>query len=438
MRRIISIIFGVYFGLSCVYWLPGISAELLRNIKFLLIGTAVSMTWGLAFSHSEFRLPSGAMGFIGALVVLVFSSIGFVQSASAEIFRTFIDFALAFIMLWSFYIFSNRLQYAITSLMVGCLIIAMLCSLVVVSQVSGFPDWRAPAVFDSYHIRAAGFGAKRTGWSNGVSLFVPICFVFLSSQSKYKILNTLFFCFAIVSIIGSQYVVAGRGGLLASFIAVLILVWRIFPNKYFIMLVMSFFVFLLGYQAVNVGGSDYGINSDRESAEYKGHLRLDRIEGGISKESLDHFSAGRMGANFYAIEKIIERPLLGFGFGNATYHDVEIHNLWLKLAMEAGIMLPLFFAIMIFRTGKNLAREAGYMRYTGISLYSSLDSEGSSILVVILSVVLFQGVVISMVEPNALLGSFQATAIWWAILGISLWISDFLVSMRLSEGRKSV
>ena len=117
---------------------------------------------------------------------------------------------------------SSALLNAHRAFVWGSLVIAAFSVVVVSSAVFGFPNWSGPVEFHAEHLWISGFGATRTGWSNGVALFTPILASALFMDGRYRrsVVVKLVLLMAIAAILGSQFVTAGRAGILATVLGV--------------------------------------------------------------------------------------------------------------------------------------------------------------------------------------------------------------------------
>jgi len=205
-------------------------------------------------------------------------------------------------------------------------------------------------------------------------------------------------------VFSSQIVVGGRSGIVSSFI--MILIWLLTYKKhsiFWIILFLFLFLFFIDIQWVI------------------SHLRLDRLEYGEGLNALNNFSANRILINYEAIQMISDRIFLGYGFGeiNGAFlrHGDEVHNLWLRMLLQSGIIS--FFVLSFifgnyFLTGIKLYRKklVDYLdrrfRYLGFAFLSAI----------------FSGFILSMFEPNVILGTFQTSAAWWASVGAIKGLND--------------
>lgn len=409
MSFLSGLCWGLYLALGPVYWLPVISVEALSLIKTTLIVLAILCSILFAIQKKSFLIPSGLYGPLGFLFIILLSSSGFLLAESQEVaIKKFLDIFYGFATLWSFYLYYISSEGKTFPFVLASLLMSVLSLLVISSYILNTPSWVPPTIYSNFSLSIAGFGALRTGWSNGISFFsVAVALIVLST--KQKITNSQYFVSGLIalSIIGSQIVVAGRAGLLASIIGLGIVFWSAAPklSKYSMPLLIVVFVSVLII-----------------TGDLQHHLRLDRLEGGrnssLSMEAINHFSAGRITTYMYGIEKWFESPLLGHGFGQVdVIKGHEIHNLWLRLTTETGPLLPLVFLFGILKLLFQVKRLNRQQNTQAIERVKR----------VIFSGIIIQGVVISLFEPRMLLGSFQNCAIWWASLGAAL------ASMRLSK-----
>lgn len=390
-----EIFFSVYLGFSMVYWLPGISVQALGLAKFGLVGTAVLVTYLVAIATDRMVFPKGLFGPLGFIALLLASFFGLIQAEASVAIDRLLDLVLSFTFLWSFYIISRAGVNVDRIFRFSVLIIAALCFLTVMYSITGIPNIQSPY---GQSLSTAGFGAKRTGWSGGLALFFALSVLFIRVEGKNKFRKTLSllgFLLIASSIMGSQIVSGGRAGIVASLAGILLFV-MLSPARRNISILLIIAVVVAYFL------QDF-------LAE---HLRLYRIIGtAASAQDIDSFSSGRMSGYQIAIDLFKAKPLVGQGFGQVSLLNYginygEVHNLWLKLAMEAGLFLPLtLFGIV----GSFL-----------LSLLKRLrkDDVIGKQRTIIFGTVVAGGLLISLFEPNMLLGTFQNSAIWWAIVGV--------------------
>jgi hypothetical protein len=389
-----------YLGVAPVYWIPFLSIQAWSNIKIVILLSAIFLTWVNGIEKEKLSFPPGICG-IGGLVVLIFCSLpAFVQSEyDWGIQRTY-DFLFGFCALWSFYRFWLIAPRPERVLLEASFIIAFFSMITISSKFLSVPDWHGPVEYESLPLTVSGFGALRTGWSNSLSFYVTPAFILMLTRRKKVAIWKIGFCFIVVGmIVGGQIVVAGRAGMVSSLFSIFWILWSLGKKKIFFSLVLMGIissVFLIS-------------NSDIAS-----HLRLDRILDPSSNNvsTLDHFSAGRISNYLFAIEKWLESPVFGHGYGNVeVIKGAEIHNLWLRLLAEGGIFLFGAFLYFCYR----VTREAFFNNK--IKKQPNTKSRFHHAIRNLFLVVFLQGFILSMFEPRILMGSFQVSALWWIVIG---------------------
>ena len=126
-----------------------------------------------------------------------------------------------------------------------------------------------------------------------------------------------------------------------------------------------------------------------------------------------------------ALDALKERPWTGYGIGQVIYETsyaqlTEIHNLWLKWAVSCGVVAPLLFLAMVTRILLSVAQNLRRAAHMGDAVNTAAPG-----LIVIL------GAILSLAEPNVLLGSFQISAVWWAAAGTVMTMS---LKRRIQSG----
>jgi len=387
MNKIFIVVMSLYLGLAPVYWYPGISPSKLAMFKLSLILTATSLIWFDRFRQNDLKFPKGMLGPIGFVLLVLSASGGLLQAELSISLLRMKDILLSFIMLWTFYIYASKYKDFQKVFVAASLIISFHCMLVVSSRYLGFPIWSGPKEYVASELWMSGFGSLRTGWSSGTSLFVGILASgFILAKHWYL---KLILAASFSTIIMSQVVVGGRAGILASLIC-LIGVF-IYNKKILYIVIFSIVGVIFVFQNM-----DYIIV----------HLRFDRLESGVDAGALDNFSAGRLESNLVALRLAFEKPIFGHGFGSVTFSGTEIHNLWLRIFVEAGMFMPLIFASIVLnillRCKENINTSSAENKKLYVGFF----------------IILTSGLVITMLEPRFIMGTFQISALWWAIAGI--------------------
>ena len=398
---------SLYLGVAPVYWLPGVSPDLLRSLKIGLFALAV----GSVFVHGQTLrgvVPRGLLGPAGFLVLILLSVPGLVQAINlTSMVELVMDVVFGAVFFWCF--FNTKWRGDIDPEAVlgrSLVIVSVFSAFTVANSLTGLPDWQSPY---GLAIAEAGFGNKRTGWSNGLALYLPGILFLLGHRPLHKSAVRHICCLMITSVIvASQFLAAGRAGMLLSILTMLVLA-RMRP-----MFAILTFSALLVAAAAALPENWYT------------HLRLERLEVGFQTlEDLDHFSAQRIGGYLMALDALKERPWTGYGIGQVIYETsyaqlTEIHNLWLKWAVSCGVVAPLLFLAMVTRILLSVAQNLRRAAHMGDAVNTAAPG-----LIVIL------GAILSLAEPNVLLGSFQISAVWWAAAGTVMTMS---LKRRIQSG----
>jgi hypothetical protein len=417
-----SLLLALYIGLSPVYWLPGIDVADLRTAKIALLVLAALVIGKAALQCGRpVGLPSGFFGPIGLIVLVLLSAPGFLQAAPGYAASTAEDYLTCFTALWTAYLAQVAGVDIQKTFAISGAILVIFAAMTVSSTLLGWPAWHAPRDFRGWPISEVGFGARRTGWSNGIALFVPTMFMALSTASSFTLRRYALGALGAIVIMASQLTVGGRAGLLASLLAFAALLWIRPPSHGGFRFALIAIVVLAAIASAVPWHSDRtGERSDL--AQLNKHLRLDRLEAPGDANRWDRFSAGRLGSYQYAFDKALKRPFLGHGFGNAVYGGAEIHNLWLKLWVESGALLPIALLVGVWRSLRPIRRrQARLTNYINATKPMAATLANESYFRKLVAIIVAQGIVVSMFEPNALIGSFQATAIWWFCAGVIAW-----------------
>lgn len=380
MEKTCVVLWLIYLCIAPVYWLPYLPVESFLFAKTALISTAAVSTLLYAFTQRSIRLSFKICGLSGLILLLLSFLPGLIlgdYDFSIKLARN-LGFAACTFLCFHVLIQTNTNNLRLFSYSSLC--IGSLGLYTALAKVGVTPDFTSPKIFKTL-ASTSGFTGLRTGWSNGISFYVPLA-AYLLITHKNKIVKALSFA-AILGIFLSQVTVAGRAGILSSILACLFLIY-FYANKtqkvIFLSIMITAFVAYL--------------------PSLFEHLRLDRIAGGANQKSLDHFSAGRIEWYIYAFEHIAKNPLTGLGFGNTDVRGHSIHNMLLRLTAETGLMFLFVF----------LAIVAGALRQ-----FKRMKQLRGTL--VLLAIVL-QGFLIAQFEPSMILPAFQNSTIWWAAIGM--------------------
>jgi hypothetical protein len=403
LNKISGFLLGVYLGLAPVYWLPWVSTRELLVVKLALIGSGLGVTWLYALHSQRLTFPRGISGPIGLLLLILSASPGLFQSDSNVFFDKILDLNIAFITSWTFFIYVKNGGNLVRIFAIASSIIFLMSFMAVSSFVTGFPSWVSPPELESISLSAGGFGGSRTGWSNGISFFPAVAFFVCAMLVDNKILRHLILFLFILVVVSSQLIVGGRAGLVVSIFTLIILTYRFYNKKVVLSVVIIMLVFISSAQ-------NYLFD----------HLRIYRlVDGnGLTLQTLDYFSAGRIETYIYAIDLIEKKPFLGYGFENISFSKIakskDVHNLWLKMAMESGLVFPVILLLYCFGIIKKITSDVMFFSSLNISF---VRKRKEFMMMSSLFMVFMSGIILSFLEPNVLIGSFQISATWWASCG---------------------
>ncbi len=407
-----GILLGLYLGTAPVYWFWNIPVSIITYGKYALAIVTVLLVWMTAVGKRATMLPSGLLGPIGFLLLIMSMMFGLYQSEVKEIVSRIIDLVHSFVFLWTIYIYVMNDGDIEKVFWIGSTLILGFCLLVLSAGVIGFPDWPSPFLGRPFTLADTGFGGMRTGWSIGIALLLPTALMLADYLGRNMVLlRAAYLGVVCLLLIGSQVVVGGRTGLVASFVG--IACWMLYGRKAVWLLVIP----IAGVVFMSLD-MDWLLH----------HLRIDRLQSGVTMKTVDHFSASRIEGYETALKLIVREPILGHGFGSfhlsgwSYIRGDSIHNLWLRLGVQAGLLCPIVFAVIVGAVG----RKVLMVRKMAVSLkMNSIGSMQHNLTTAFLGVYL-AGLVATLAEPSVLLGTFQNSAPWWMIAGSAVAMSERL------------
>lgn len=411
---------AVYLGLAPVYWLPFVSPAVVRAGKGVLLVLAL-LVWFMGRPASSMALPRGLLGPAGFVGLAVLAVPGMYQAGELSLAVEFlVDVALSALFVWLLFSMQMNGHDTLRVFAAGMAVISVFAVFPVASALFGITGLQAP--FDLAPFRSTGFGAGRTGWANALSLYVPIALavVVLDKRRARRVLISL------VAIVMAQVVSGGRAGLLLSLFSIGAFVVLCGSRRVRAVVVT---LVVMATLIVLLSGALRGIAAVAVAEQ----LRLGDARGRVTFEVVDALTSYRLRGYVMAVELIADRPLAGYGFDSVRIpvptldQDVEIHNVWLKLAVYCGVLLPLYLLSMVVAVLRPAVRTArdrkDRNRRTVVTAYS---------------LVLLSGIGATLVEPAALVGSFQNSALWWGVAGSVLAVaSRTSLSQRQTRPRRA-
>lgn len=392
---------SIYLGLAPVYQMPGVGDDLLRLVKGALLAGGLAIVLLPPLLERRLRLPGGWLGPVAFLSLYALSTPGLVQARETALVLTFLkDLALTAVFFWCFFHLA-RTGENVRLILIRAL--GIMAALAAIALVEALLIWATDGIppLDQGSLGIHGFGVKATGWSISLAFFLPLVLLPTVASHDWRRMALLVGVAALL--IGSQFVSGGRTGLLGSLVTVIVLALILSGSRWTALSILA---------GILITG---GIALSRDA--YSRHLSVDRISTPPSdavdywgsSDGLEAFTTGRIQSYETAFDSIARRPFHGHGLEQITIvtpfgEHIEIHNLWLKWAAYSGVFAPLLFAIM-----------AGALVRNGIGL---LLTRGGRRLPAAMMLIVVLGLLATLFEPEALLGAFQYTAIWWAAAGV--------------------
>ena len=395
---------SLYLGLAPVYVLPGIEYEHLRLAKGLLLAAALALTLLPPLLAGRLRLPGGLLGPLGFLGLLLLSVPGMAQARELSLVWMFLlDIGLGAAFLWCFFWLGRQGEDVYLILLRGLVIVAAFAAAAVVVVLFRIPDWGSPCGEFWRPLYNSGFATARTVWSISLALFLPLAVLLRQrTQERGALLALALSVAAGAGILVSQFISGGRGGILSSLIVLAGLLLA--GASRWLAVGLAGVLALIGVALID--------DTCRSHLQRDPAVQSPEFSGPRIVEQLDTFSTDRVTGYITGLEKTAVRPLLGHGLGQVRIKGrwkpfIEIHNLWLKWAVYCGVLAPLLFAAM-----------AAWVLWMAWRLLAGEGAAESRAAMAALTLIVVAGLAASMIEPDALIGAFQFTAIWWAAAGI--------------------
>ena len=401
-----------------MYWLPFVDPMLLRGGKAVLL-VASLVVWFMGRRPSGLRLPRGLLGPAGFTGVALLAIPGMYQATDFFLAIEFlVDVALSAMFLWLLFSMQIKGEDTFRVFVRAMTIISAFAAFPVAAAVTGFPRFQSP--FDLAAFTSTGFGAGRTGWANALSLYVPIALAaILSYKHRARTVASL------MIIVVAQVVSGGRTGMLLS----------LFNAAGFVVLcgskrlrVIVLTIVLIGALFSVLSPAVRGL-ATVATAEL---LRLGNVHGRVTFEVLDALTSYRLRGYVTGIEMVADRPLLGHGLGSVRIYvaplakHLEIHNVWLKFAVYCGVLLPLFLLYVV-----------AAIVISATPMARAIANRTARVMAAAYMFVLVNGVAITMVEPAALVGAFQNSALWWGVAGSVLAVRATTLVMDVAKGARA-
>jgi len=418
---------SIFLALGPVYWLPGVSMEVLRPIEWSIFLVALILVLGPELLQGRLFFPSGLLGPLGFAGILFLWVPGLVQASDSFFVIThIIQTGFCGTFFWCFFCLAREGGNVTVIFQRAFILIGVLAGIALVRSLAGTVDLDSPCNWDSPYTN--GFSIRSTAWSVGLGMFVPVALLFfLPSQNRQHWVWELVGIGGVIVLLFSQFVSGGRLGLLVSF---LLLVAFVLLRSSWRLVVAVVLVGLLASTVYLDESCARHLKLNRfVEFEPLQHLQQERLQpllqdgykrpdldithlSALAKTPLDHISSRRIQGYWLGLEKVKERPFLGHGLQQTMLDtpwggQTVIHNLWLRWAVCTGIFAPLLLLIMVV-----VILRAGWRHFRDKS-----KTPAERKMFTTLGLILLSGLLISMFEGAIFIGAFQVSAIWWAAAG---------------------
>lgn len=407
----VSLIAG-YLAIAGIYWLPGFSYTLISQFKVVLYVLFVLI--GL----SRLRIYSVKQQRIYLwLLVCAFSA--FLANVVTTDLDTAISQARNFVepLLWLIALFGIRsCAYLLlfSRLKIALSIFFIISLYPVMIYIGLLPNSYAPDefidptglhirnewIFESASILGGGFNGGRTGWGVTVSTTALLLASLYIRERKTTKLHLIVVTIIIVGSVASIIVTGARGGTLAL---VTVSIYGVLLARGYgeskLLLFIGFFLLV--------------VTSDLIALLPENILR-NLVADGDLFTVLNTLSTGRLESYVGALYHFLESPLLGKGPVEATVvvkmvQVVSVHNLWLRQLAESGIIVFLPLLVLTLHVVL-LALESPIKNDT-----KQRDLAWPPSRFVILC-----GLIMALVEPSVIIGSFNTNAVIWTAIWMVL------------------
>ncbi|MGD9965211.1 MAG: O-antigen ligase family protein [Hyphomonadaceae bacterium] len=411
--RIYCIAFFV--PLSGIYWLPGIPPETVSVTKAVVFCGLAFLGALKLFTFSWRTLTFLALLLLGAM--MTFIALSFTSSAQTALgeARNYIEPMLWLVALSGV----PRVQRPalIRALTRSMAILVIFALYPIIAQIGILPDYSTPTglyagqgiesewLLRSSSVTNSGFSGARTGWALTVATGGLLAASLIMQRSQTHTLSTATALTILLIALMGIAVTGARGGIVGLLAGSAF--WLVSGRNRLLPTALTVFAILIVALLVDV----------RELVP--SNLLRGFDTGGALGDRLNSMTTNRFDTYTEALRLWGEAPLIGVGPNDAriavsaSSNLVQIHNLWLRVAAEGGILalLPLF--LLTYRLlGLALTRHSLDR--------ASTDHTRESITWPNTRPVILCATVMALAEPNVLIGSFNANAILWTAVWLAL------------------
>jgi len=404
MQELAYWLFSLSLAMGVVYRLPGISADVVRLLKPILIVPAAGLVFARALSAGRRPFPAGLLGPAGFAALAVLWIPGLARAASVtDAVDLMVDLTVSAAVFWCAYCIAvdNRREGASNA--VWLVLRRAFAAACVVAGVSLVHEAGSSGVWSAGPWRDrsfGGFGLGSSGWSVGLALFLPLAALFWTAHGNRRPAGLKFLAIAGAAVLlAGQFLSAGLSGILASTVTLGALAWRSSRRLALgIVVTVSAWIvlFCLGRSCSGaLGFSEYVPWGDPATMVC----------------TADQLTTRRLAGHYIAVEQLAETPFVGLGFGGFLLSSpdgvsIEVHNLWLRWALYTGILAPLLLAAIAARL-MHIGWRAAHDPARSVEVRHGIS---------VLMLVLLAGLIVSQFEPSVPIGT-TVSLVWWAAAG---------------------
>lgn len=187
---------------------------------------------------------------------------------------------------------------------------------------------------------------------------IAVCFYFFRPKSKISIWWHIAFVLYLALSFIESILASSRGGVVGFIVTMMILVvyaWKKFISKFsfrFRHVVLVVLLIMLFGTFWNIFGDKLSFSTERLSQTLQ---LLDLARGEISEEESARSIKVRINMIGSQYNEFADNPIVGFGFGNSAALFSYVHNMFLEVLFETGIIgLILFMGIIYLASRKIL------------------------------------------------------------------------------------
>lgn len=401
-----------YVAFAGIYWFPGISYDLILHAKLTLYCIFV------ALGFLRFKIFSFTHHILYALLITAALCAFLANSASTD-FQTGVDQAINYVepLLWlialsgirpsAYPLFLSRLKIALTIFVIVSIypvavnfgILPNSLSPYVLASATGL-NYDKESVIQSASILGGGFNGGRTGWGATVSTTSLLAIALYLNKTRILTRSYVAAALILFGSTASILVTGARGG---TFALLAVAAYgagsaRGYAGPKYLLVVCFVILFPL---------------VDFPTALPNNLLRNFDVTGDLFNR-LNTMTTGRLESYIGGLAHFVDSPLIGKGPIDAKVvvkgvQLVSVHNIWIRSLAESGLVG--FFPLALLTTQIIALASAG--RSIGEHHHSEITWPNARLAVIC-------SLIMALVEPSVLIGSFNANAAAWTAIWLAV------------------